>query len=135
MEAVGPSQTLVLRQADGAAGGSGGAPGASAGADAGAPGASGGRTQPVLRLRLPPRRKKGVRWAAGTVDNEHLGRKSSKKCCVYHKPRAFGESDSDDSDSECTCDPEDIMRLGSELAKLGAQQQQQQQQQSQGAEP
>eukprot|EP00036_Acanthoecidae_sp_10tr_P010414 CAMPEP_0182920036 /NCGR_PEP_ID=MMETSP0105_2-20130417/3168_1 /TAXON_ID=81532 ORGANISM="Acanthoeca-like sp., Strain 10tr" /NCGR_SAMPLE_ID=MMETSP0105_2 /ASSEMBLY_ACC=CAM_ASM_000205 /LENGTH=147 /DNA_ID=CAMNT_0025057355 /DNA_START=284 /DNA_END=727 /DNA_ORIENTATION=+ len=40
-----------------------------------------------------------IRWAAGTVDNEHLGRKSSKKCCIYHKPRAFGES-SDESDFE-----------------------------------
>lgn len=25
----------------------------------------------------------GIRWAEGTVDNEHLGRKSSKACCTY----------------------------------------------------
>eukprot|EP00037_Helgoeca_nana_P023093 m.238678 g.238678 ORF g.238678 m.238678 type:complete len:144 (-) comp26238_c0_seq4:384-815(-) len=43
----------------------------------------------------PPR----IRWAEGTVDNEHLGRKSSKKCCIYHKPKVFGES-SDESDFE-----------------------------------
>lgn len=60
-----------------------------------------------LTLQLPPRRKKAVSWAGGTVDNEHLGRKSSKKCCIYHKRRAFGESDSDDSDTdpECSCPP------------------------------
>ena len=30
------------------------------------------------------------------VDNEHLGRKKSKCCCIYVKPRAFDESDSED---------------------------------------
>ena len=35
-------------------------------------------------------------------DNEGLGRKSSKRCCIFHKQRPFGESStesSDDSDS------------------------------------
>jgi hypothetical protein len=32
------------------------------------------------------------------VDNEHMKKKSSKKCCIFHKPRSFGESDSDESD-------------------------------------
>ncbi|BFZ57557.1 Type 1 phosphatases regulator ypi1 [Savitreella phatthalungensis] len=45
-----------------------------------------------------------VRWTTGTVDNEGLGRKSSKICCIYHKPRNFDESssedDSDDSNAE-----------------------------------
>ena len=48
-----------------------------------------------LRLSHPPR----VTWQEGTVDNEHLGRKSSKRCCIYHKPRKFGESSSDESES------------------------------------
>eukprot|EP00884_Botryococcus_braunii_P017131 jgi/Botrbrau1/4100/Bobra.152_3s0048.1 len=53
----------------------------------------------VLTLRLVPRRqrKKAVRWAEDVVDNELLGKKKSKKCCIFHKQRAFGDwSDSED---------------------------------------
>lgn len=39
--------------------------------------------------------KSGVVWTEDTVDNEFLGKKSSKKCCIYHKPRAFDESSSE----------------------------------------
>lgn len=31
-------------------------------------------------------------------DNEGLGRKSSKRCCIFHKPKDFGESSTDSSD-------------------------------------
>jgi len=34
------------------------------------------------------------------VDNEGLGRKSSKRCCIFHKQRAFGESSTDSSESD-----------------------------------
>lgn len=58
-----------------------------------------------LVLHLVParrRKKKGVQWAEDVVDNEGLGKKSSKKCCIFHKQRAFGEwSDGEDSDAEC----------------------------------
>ncbi|CDI78666.1 hypothetical protein, conserved [Eimeria praecox] len=43
---------------------------------------------------------KQVAWVEGTLDNEDLGRKSSKVCCIYHKPRAFGESSSSSSSSD-----------------------------------
>nr|CAB3265088.1 protein phosphatase 1 regulatory subunit 11-like [Phallusia mammillata] len=44
---------------------------------------------------------RGVTWSAGTVDNENMGKKSSKCCCIYHKPRVMGESSSEtDSDSD-----------------------------------
>jgi protein phosphatase 1 regulatory subunit 11 len=33
------------------------------------------------------------------VDNEGLGRKSSKRCCIFHKQRKFGESSTDSSDA------------------------------------
>jgi hypothetical protein len=46
------------------------------------------------------RGKPGVKWTEETVDNEGLGRKSSKRCCIFHKNRAFAESDSDESDSD-----------------------------------
>ena len=55
--------------------------------------------QPVL-LHLQPQRHLHVKWSANVVDNEGLGRKSSKKCCIYHKPRRFGESSSEESDSD-----------------------------------
>lgn len=57
----------------------------------------------TVRLRLrKPKSKKQVKWGEGTVDNEHMNRKKSKCCCVYTKPRAFGESSSSDSsDMEC----------------------------------
>lgn len=59
----------------------------------------------VLKLQKPKKKKK-VQWNAGTVDNEFMGKKSSKCCCVYEKPRVFGESssesnsDNDDDDIE-----------------------------------
>uniref|UniRef100_A0A1Q3FE20 E3 ubiquitin-protein ligase PPP1R11 n=1 Tax=Culex tarsalis TaxID=7177 RepID=A0A1Q3FE20_CULTA len=56
---------------------------------------------PVLRLRLQkPRSSKKVQWTNGTVDNEHMNKKKSKCCCVYVKPREFGESSSE-SEDEC----------------------------------
>ncbi|CAG5095803.1 Oidioi.mRNA.OKI2018_I69.XSR.g14344.t1.cds [Oikopleura dioica] len=66
-------------------------------------------TQPervVITARLPeveesqPRRR--VMFTEDTVDNEGLGRKSTKVCCIYHKPKLFGESssESDSSDDE-----------------------------------
>ncbi|XP_046853657.1 E3 ubiquitin-protein ligase PPP1R11-like [Xenia sp. Carnegie-2017] len=52
----------------------------------------------VLKLRKPKPKKK-VQWKPDTVDNEFMDKKSSKCCCVYEKPRAFGESSSE-SESE-----------------------------------
>lgn len=84
----------------------------------------------VLRLVVqePPSDAK-VTWSDDTVNNEGLGRKSSKRkcflffvclpscvlllhslfcffssiqigCCIYHKVKKFGDSDSDESDSD-----------------------------------
>ena len=62
-------------------------------------------------MKKEGKEKKRVGWSAGTVDNEHLGRKKSKCCCVYVKPHKFkgggpgggGESSSDESDGD-ECD-------------------------------
>lgn len=55
--------------------------------------------------------RRAIRWADDVVDNEGLGRKSSKVCCIYHRPRAVGESDSEsdssDSDSDAGESPDD----------------------------
>ena len=49
----------------------------------------------VLRLSRP---KKKVTWKEGTVDNEFLGKKSSKKCCIFHKQKPFDEDYSSDEE-------------------------------------
>ncbi|KAJ7759337.1 phosphatase inhibitor-domain-containing protein [Mycena maculata] len=62
----------------------------------------------ALHLRggsRPPRQH--VVWDEDVVDNEGCGRKSSKICCIYHKPKNFDESsdeDSSDSDSDSSYD-------------------------------
>jgi protein phosphatase 1 regulatory subunit 11 len=52
----------------------------------------------VLRLTLRPR--PSVRWDENVTDNEGMGRKSSKRCCIFHKEREFGESSTDSSAEE-----------------------------------
>ena len=60
---------------------------------------------PTVRLVLKKQKKaKKVVWAEGTVDNEGMEKKSSKKCCIYHKPKAFGESSSESSSESDSCD-------------------------------
>lgn len=48
--------------------------------------------------------RRRIQWAEDVVDNEGLGRKKSKVCCIWHKNREVGESsseeDSSDSDSD-----------------------------------
>ncbi|RDA84754.1 hypothetical protein CP532_6930 [Ophiocordyceps camponoti-leonardi (nom. inval.)] len=46
---------------------------------------------------------RSVQWAEDVVNNEGLGRKSSKVCCIYHKPKAVDES-SDESSSSSDSD-------------------------------
>lgn len=53
---------------------------------------------PVLRLTLQPRSH--VTWDDDVVNNEGLGRKSSKRCCIWHKQREFGESSTESSDDD-----------------------------------
>ncbi|KAF7639236.1 hypothetical protein Mgra_00001197 [Meloidogyne graminicola] len=45
--------------------------------------------------RNPPR----VQWTQDTVDNENLGKRKSKCCCIFKKKREWNDSDS--SDEEC----------------------------------
>merc|ERR1739838_123545 len=54
----------------------------------------------VVRLKLHKPRRKKVSWTNETIDNEHMGKKKSKCCCVYVKPHKFNESSSE-SDDEC----------------------------------
>lgn len=57
-----------------------------------------------------------VTWDEDVIDNENMGKKSSKGisslkqafklvvCCIYHRPRAFGESSSEESSSSSSDD-------------------------------
>ena len=63
----------------------------------------------LLSLRARP----SVRWDESVVDNEGLGRKNSKRCCIFHKERNFGESSTDSSDY-------DSDKSGSSTASGGA---------------
>merc|ERR1711982_7648 len=53
---------------------------------------------PVLRLQL--RRQGNVTFHNSVVDNEGMGRKSSKRCCIFHKQKAFGESSTESDDGD-----------------------------------
>ncbi|XP_071538731.1 E3 ubiquitin-protein ligase PPP1R11 isoform X2 [Panulirus ornatus] len=54
----------------------------------------------VVRLKLHKPRTKKVSWTNDTIDNENMGKKKSKCCCVYVKPHELNESSSD-SEDEC----------------------------------
>lgn len=66
--------------------------------------------EPAEKLKLKEKDKnaKKVVWTEETVDNEHLGRKKSKCCCVYVKPRTFkpgsDQTSSEDESSGDECD-------------------------------
>ncbi|XP_056658564.1 E3 ubiquitin-protein ligase PPP1R11-like [Monodelphis domestica] len=54
-----------------------------------------------ITMKLQKRKAgKKVEWSSDTVDNEHLGRLSSKCCCIYEKPPAFGESSTENYDED-----------------------------------
>ncbi|OII72696.1 uncharacterized protein cubi_01646 [Cryptosporidium ubiquitum] len=45
-----------------------------------------------------------VTWDESAIDNEMMNKKKSKKCCIFHKKRNFGESSSSDSDTDSDSD-------------------------------
>ncbi|KAI0754558.1 phosphatase inhibitor-domain-containing protein [Daedaleopsis nitida] len=55
-----------------------------------------------LRLRGRGNRRQRVVWREDVVDNEGAGKKKSKICCIYHKPRQFDESSSSDSSDDAS---------------------------------
>nr|CCA15289.1 AlNc14C10G1250 [Albugo laibachii Nc14] len=56
----------------------------------------------AYNLRLYPRVR--VRFDESVIDNEHLGRKKSKKCCIFHKKKDFNESSSESEDENSDTD-------------------------------
>ena len=41
---------------------------------------------------------KHVTWDESVIDNEFMNKKKSNKCCIYHKPRRWDESDTEETD-------------------------------------
>ncbi|ORY94305.1 phosphatase inhibitor-domain-containing protein [Lobosporangium transversale] len=60
----------------------------------------------VLELTGESNAGRRVQWDDDVIDNEHMGKKKSKICCIFKKQKEFGESsdesslDSDSSSSE-----------------------------------
>jgi len=54
----------------------------------------------TLKLCLKKKKKK-INWTEDTVDNEGLGKKKSKCCCQYSKPRKDLEESSSESEDDC----------------------------------
>ncbi|KAF7551848.1 hypothetical protein G7046_g7587 [Stylonectria norvegica] len=105
------------------------------------------RTEPARILRLRGGHTstgRSVQWAEDVIDNEGLGRKSSKGsfpyptrrpepamlmparpvCCIYHKPKPVDESSdesdsSDSSDSDSDAEPEGAKKAGGKKADCG----------------
>lgn len=51
---------------------------------------------------LKLKQNKKVHWTEDTIDNEGMGKKKSKICCIYHKPRLNpDDTSSDESCSSC----------------------------------
>ncbi|PYH81752.1 hypothetical protein BO82DRAFT_283545 [Aspergillus uvarum CBS 121591] len=48
-------------------------------------------------IRSPARH---IQWRDDVIDNEGMGKKSSKVCCIYHKARPVGESSSESESSD-----------------------------------
>lgn len=68
--------------------------------------------------------RRHIQWDASVIDNEGMGKKSSKVCCIYHAPHEPGDSESDsssesDSDSEGERDLSRAQRAGGRGKKGG----------------
>ena len=61
------------------------------------------QTQTIKLLILTVKEGKKVTWHESVIDNEHMNKRKSNKCCIFHKKQDICDSSSDsssDSDSE-----------------------------------
>lgn len=52
--------------------------------------------QPSTSENTTERNSPRVQWTEDTVDNENLGKRKSKCCCIFKKKRDWNDSDSSD---------------------------------------
>lgn len=67
----------------------------------------------TLHLAAEAPERPSVRWTDDVIDNEHMNKKKSKVCCIFHKNRPFGESSSDESSSSSGSDSDSDSDSGS----------------------
>ncbi|KAE8366660.1 type 1 phosphatases regulator ypi1 [Aspergillus caelatus] len=60
-----------------------------------------------------------IRWSEDVVDNEGMGKKSSKVCCIYHKARPVGESSSESESDSNSSDPDSDNEIDNPRNSLG----------------
>ncbi|ORZ32474.1 phosphatase inhibitor-domain-containing protein [Catenaria anguillulae PL171] len=77
-----------------------------------ASGDDGSAVEPIIGiLSLTGARMQGgtgrIQWDESVVDNEGMGKKSSKICCIFRKQRNWDESDSDSSEFSSSDDDSD----------------------------
>mmetsp|Transcript_55728 Transcript_55728/g.63617 ORF Transcript_55728/g.63617 Transcript_55728/m.63617 type:complete len:103 (-) Transcript_55728:236-544(-) len=58
----------------------------------------------ILELNPTFRPQNHVQWSQDTVDNEGMGKKTSKICCIYEKPHDADNCPSSDSSSDSSDD-------------------------------
>lgn len=61
----------------------------------------------VLQLRGTGNTSRRVVWSEETIDNEGMGKKKSKICCIYHKPKQFDESSDESSGPDSGSESDD----------------------------
>lgn len=54
----------------------------------------------VQVVHLKKKKPKHISWDVHVIDNENLNRKRSNCCCIYEKPKIFGNPDGNESDSD-----------------------------------
>jgi len=58
-----------------------------------------------LKLQKKDKTRKKIQWTEDTIDNEGLGKKKSKCCCQYTKPRKDLDCSSSEDEEDCDhCD-------------------------------
>ncbi|KAK6517242.1 Type 1 phosphatases regulator ypi1 [Arthrobotrys megalospora] len=82
-------------------------------------GASEGSSDGILRLRGAHTERRRVTWTEEVIDNESLDRKKTKICCIYNKPREFGESSSEESDSSSSSEEDNNRQSAGDISSPG----------------
>ena len=58
------------------------------------------QTETIQLLTLTIQKKR-VTWHESVIDNEHMNKRKSNKCCIFHKNQeCYSSSEEDTSDSD-----------------------------------
>lgn len=64
-------------------------------------GTRGDRVQDGGPAQASPIHRRGVRWTEDVVDNEHMNKKKSKVCCIFHPQQNYDELGECDHSGSC----------------------------------